>query len=87
MKLMQRSYFWSALRNHWWYSWDVRAKPIISKIEIERADIESSLKSLHSAALVFGQEDLRTDMRVHAWNAASWISLHQTVYLGRQLNN
>ena len=45
MKLMQRLYFWSALRNHWWYSWDVRGKPIISKIEIERADIESSLKS------------------------------------------
>ena len=39
-----------------------------------------------SEVFLFGQ-DLRADMHVHAWNAASWISFHQTVYLGRQLNN
>ena len=45
MKLMQKLQFWSALRNRWWYFWDVRGKPIISKIEIEGVDIESILKS------------------------------------------
>ena len=37
--------------NFWWYSFDVRAKPIIPKIEFERADIDSNLKSWYCAAL------------------------------------
>ena len=44
MKLMQKLYYLSVLWNIWCYSWDVRAKSIISKIEFERADIKSNFK-------------------------------------------
>ena len=43
MKFMLKLWFLSVLRNLIWYSWDVGAKPIIAKIEFERADIKSNL--------------------------------------------
>ena len=53
IKFMQKLQFLSVLRNLWWYSWDVCAKPTtcILKIEFEYTDIESNLKSWHHAAL------------------------------------
>ena len=49
MKFMHQLKLFSGLRYLWWYSWDVRAEPLISKIEIERAYIDSNSKSWHRA--------------------------------------
>ena len=45
LNFMQKLSYLSILWNLWWYSCDVRAKPILSKIKFEKADIDSNLKS------------------------------------------
>ena len=45
------SFFFQFWGIFWWYYWNVRTKPIISKIEFEKADIKSNFKSWNCAAL------------------------------------
>ena len=50
IKFMQKLKFLSGLRNFWWYSWDVRSKPIILKIEIWKSIYRIELKKLTSCS-------------------------------------